>query len=76
VTTSTSTQAHQSPTTIPSQFTSQATQTTTERLERVAAIAAAGQIRAQIGYRFTLTEAVETLTQLENGALTHRAKQS
>jgi NADPH:quinone reductase-like Zn-dependent oxidoreductase len=58
----------------PSQFTGQHTQMTTERLERVAALAADGRIQAHIGYRFSLTNAVNTLTQIEARTIRHTGK--
>jgi NADPH:quinone reductase-like Zn-dependent oxidoreductase len=58
----------------PSLFTAQLTQMTAERLARVAALAAAGKIRAEIGHRFTLDEAVDTLASIESGTTRHTGK--
>ncbi len=57
-----------------SQFTAQHTQMTTERLERVAVLAADGQVHAHIGYRFSLTDAIDTLTQIEARTIHHTGK--
>lgn len=58
----------------PSVFTAQLTEMTRERLERVAALAVARKIRTQIGYRFPLDAAVDTLAQIENGKSIHIGK--
>lgn len=58
----------------PSVFTAQHTQMTHERLERVVALAEEHQIRAPIGHRFTLDEAVDTLARIEGRELTHTGK--
>lgn len=58
----------------PSMFTAQLTEMTTERLARVATLAVAGKIRAEIGRRFTLHEAVDTLAAIESGTTRHTGK--
>jgi len=54
--------------------TAQLTQMATERLARVAALAAEGKIHSSIGHRFTHDEAVDTLASIESGAIDHSDK--